>query len=146
MTGRTGWSRASLRLRLTVLTAGLLCLTLSVGAVLLTTVLSRSRVAALDTVVRERVVTVAALTDDDRAGRQLLTRVTGRRRVAAEDREQREHQPQEENRDDQTAARSEVSPAHLQQQARVVDVLEHFGADRVSRPASVLGRRRLGLR
>lgn len=66
MTGRTGWSRASLRLRLTVLTAGLLCLTLSVGAVLLTTVLSRSRVAALDTVVRERVVTVAALTDDDR--------------------------------------------------------------------------------
>jgi signal transduction histidine kinase len=53
--------RWSLRARLTVLTSGLLCVALVVGAVVLSTVLSRSRVAALDDVVRDRAVTVAGL-------------------------------------------------------------------------------------
>ncbi|WP_149202204.1 ATP-binding protein [Actinotalea subterranea] len=56
----------SLRARLTVLTAGLLCLTLVAGAVALTTVLTRSRVAAIDEIVLERAATVAALAADDR--------------------------------------------------------------------------------
>lgn len=56
----------SLRARLTVVTAGLLCVALVVGAVALTTVLSRSRTAALDDVVEQRARTVAALADDDR--------------------------------------------------------------------------------
>jgi signal transduction histidine kinase len=55
-----------MRLRLTLLTAGLLCVTLAVGAVALTTVLSRSRVAALDEIVRDRAATITALTSDDR--------------------------------------------------------------------------------
>ncbi|QTE27921.1 sensor histidine kinase [Pengzhenrongella sicca] len=58
-----GWS---LRLRLTVLTAGLLCVALAVGAIALTAVLSRSRLAALDDGLRERVATVAGLVADDR--------------------------------------------------------------------------------
>jgi signal transduction histidine kinase len=56
----------SLRLRLTLLTSGLLCVALIVGAVALTTVLSRSRVAALDQIVRARAQTVASLATDDR--------------------------------------------------------------------------------
>ncbi|GIG35183.1 ATP-binding protein [Cellulomonas pakistanensis] len=59
---RAPWS---LRARLTVLTAGLLCLALVVGAVVLSTVLSRGRVAALDEVVRDRAATVAALVAGD---------------------------------------------------------------------------------
>lgn len=61
------WTRApwSLRARLTVLTSGLLCLALVVGAVVLSTVLSRGRVAALDDVVRARAQTVAALVASD---------------------------------------------------------------------------------
>ncbi len=66
MTVRRGWGAWSLRLRLTLLTAGLLCVALVVGAVALTSVLSRSRVAALDDLVRERALTVAALAQDDR--------------------------------------------------------------------------------
>jgi signal transduction histidine kinase len=58
--------RWSLRARLTVLTSGLLCVALVVGAVVLSTVLSRSRVAALDDVVRDRAVTVAGLVAGDR--------------------------------------------------------------------------------
>lgn len=58
-------ARWSLRARLTVLTAGLLCLALVVGAVVLSTVLSRGRVAALDEVVRARAETVAALVASD---------------------------------------------------------------------------------
>jgi signal transduction histidine kinase len=58
--------RWSLRARLTVLTSGLLCVALVVGAVVLSTVLSRSRVAALDDVVRDRAVTVAGLVTGDR--------------------------------------------------------------------------------
>jgi len=61
-----GWRGWSLRLRLTVLTAVLLCVTLVAGAVALTTVLSRSRVAALDGIARDRAVTIAALAADDR--------------------------------------------------------------------------------
>ncbi|MCL3862456.1 HAMP domain-containing sensor histidine kinase [Actinotalea sp. K2] len=61
-----GWGGRSLRLRLTLLTSGLLCLALVAGAVALTTVLSRSRVAALDEIVRDRVTTVAALVTEDR--------------------------------------------------------------------------------
>ncbi|WP_448061374.1 ATP-binding protein [Cellulomonas hominis] len=63
---RRGWDAWSLRLRITLLTAGLLCVALVVGAVALTSVLSRSRVAALDDLVRERAQTVAALAHDDR--------------------------------------------------------------------------------
>jgi signal transduction histidine kinase len=58
--------RWSLRARLTVLTSGLLCVALVVGAVVLSTVLSRSRGAALDDVVRDRAVTVAGLVAGDR--------------------------------------------------------------------------------
>ncbi|RHA38190.1 ATP-binding protein [Cellulomonas rhizosphaerae] len=58
--------RWSLRARLTVVTAALLCVALVVGAVALTTVLSRSRIAALDDVVTPRASTVAALAADDR--------------------------------------------------------------------------------
>lgn len=58
--------RWSLRARLTVLTAGLLCVTLVAGAVVLSTVVSRSRVAALDDVVRARALTVAGLVTADR--------------------------------------------------------------------------------
>lgn len=61
-----GWAGRSVRLRLTVLTAGLLCVALAVGAVALTTVLSRSRVSALDDTVRTRVAIVASLAADDR--------------------------------------------------------------------------------
>jgi len=60
-----------LRLRLTLLTAGLLCVALAVGAVVLTTVLSRSRVAALDEIARERANTVANLAADDRVPQTL---------------------------------------------------------------------------
>ncbi|RYV51664.1 sensor histidine kinase [Pengzhenrongella frigida] len=63
---RRGWARWSLRVRLTLLTAGLLCVTLIVGAVVLTAVLSRSRVVALDDLVRERAATIAGLASDDR--------------------------------------------------------------------------------
>lgn len=58
-------ARWSLRARLTVLTAGLLCAALVVGAVVLSTVLSRGRVAALDDVVQARAETVAALVAGD---------------------------------------------------------------------------------
>lgn len=61
--GRRRWS---LRARLTIVTAGLLCLALVVGALLLTTVLSRGRVAALDEVLLDRLAVVAALAGDDR--------------------------------------------------------------------------------
>lgn len=63
--GRPRRARWSLRARLTVLTAGLLCAALVVGAVVLSTVLSRGRVAALDEVVRARAGTVAALVASD---------------------------------------------------------------------------------
>lgn len=56
----------SLRLRLTLLTSGLLCLGLAAGALVLTTVLSSSRLAALDAIVGERAATVAALAVEDR--------------------------------------------------------------------------------
>ncbi|WP_024285205.1 ATP-binding protein [Cellulomonas sp. KRMCY2] len=58
-----GWS---VRVRLTVLTAASMCVALVIGAVLLTTVLSRGRVAALDDIVRDRATTVAALVTEDR--------------------------------------------------------------------------------
>jgi len=56
----------SLRLRLTLIASGALCVALVVGAFALGTLLSRTRVDALDTVVRDRAATVAALADDDR--------------------------------------------------------------------------------
>lgn len=65
MARRRVW-RGSLRLRLTALTAGLLMVTLAVGAVVLTSVLSAGRVSALDETVRDRVDTVADLADADR--------------------------------------------------------------------------------
>jgi signal transduction histidine kinase len=57
--------RASLRVRLTVLTTLLLAATLAVGATALTTVLRVGRVGALDAIVRERVATVALLVEAD---------------------------------------------------------------------------------
>lgn len=56
-----GWSRWSLRARLTLVTAGLLFVALAVGAVLLTAFLDRGRVAVLDEVVRARADVVADL-------------------------------------------------------------------------------------
>ncbi|WP_159620956.1 sensor histidine kinase [Ruania rhizosphaerae] len=60
------WSGRPLRLRLTLLTAGLLCVTLALGALALTTVLSRGRVATLDEITTARADTIAALARDDR--------------------------------------------------------------------------------
>jgi len=57
---------ASLRLRLTLLASGALCVALVVGAIALTTVLRSTRVDALDQVVRDRAATVSALAADDR--------------------------------------------------------------------------------
>lgn len=59
--GRPG----SLRARLTVATAALLLVALAVGAVLLTGVLQRSRVAALDDALRARAATLAQLVTTD---------------------------------------------------------------------------------
>lgn len=55
----------SLRMRLTLIASGALFVALVVGAFALTTVLSRTRIDALDTVVRDRVATVAALAESD---------------------------------------------------------------------------------
>ncbi|MGY4645816.1 ATP-binding protein [Cellulomonas sp. URHB0016] len=63
---RWGWRGRSLRLRLTVLTSGLLCVALVAGAVALTTVVSTSRVTALREVVTARSTTVADLAAADR--------------------------------------------------------------------------------
>lgn len=63
---RAGRRPRSLRARLTLLTSGLLCVTLAVGAVALTTVLSRGRVAELDEAVRARAATVVDLAAQDR--------------------------------------------------------------------------------
>lgn len=57
---------ASLRLRLTLLASGAVCVALVVGAIALTTVLRSTRVDALDQVVQNRAATVAALAADDR--------------------------------------------------------------------------------
>ncbi len=59
------WRGLSLRLRLTVLTAAAVAATLVVGAVALTGVLSRSRVAALDGLLRDRITVVTGLVDSD---------------------------------------------------------------------------------
>jgi signal transduction histidine kinase len=56
----------SLRLRLTVLTSGLLCVALVIGALALTSVLSASRISALDGIVAVRATTIASLAADDR--------------------------------------------------------------------------------
>ncbi len=57
---------SSLRLRLTLLASGALCVALVVGAIALTTVLRNTRIDALDRVVSDRAATVAALAADDR--------------------------------------------------------------------------------
>ena len=51
----------SIRLRLTLLTAALLCVALAAGALAFASALSRARVAELDGIVRERALVVAAL-------------------------------------------------------------------------------------
>lgn len=63
--GADPWRSRSLRTRLTVLTAGLLCVTLIAGALTLTTVLSRTRVSELDDIVRDRAATTAELVAAD---------------------------------------------------------------------------------
>ena len=60
------WGGLSLRLRLTLVTAGLLAVGLSLGAVSLSTVVSASRVAALDELAEARALTVSRLVADDR--------------------------------------------------------------------------------
>ena len=60
------WHGPSLRMHLTVLASGALFIALVAGAFALTTVLSRTRIDALETVVRDRVATVVALAEDDR--------------------------------------------------------------------------------
>lgn len=60
------WHGPSLRMHLTVIASGALFVALVAGAFALTTVLSRTRIDALETVVRDRVTTVAALAEDDR--------------------------------------------------------------------------------
>src|SRR3954447_24535006 len=60
------WHGPSLRMRLTLIASGALFIALVAGAFALTTVLSRTRIDALQTVVRDRVVTVVALAEDDR--------------------------------------------------------------------------------
>ncbi|WP_129337407.1 ATP-binding protein [Cellulomonas endophytica] len=57
---------SSLRVRLTIVTAALLCLALVGGAIALGQVLTRGRVGALDEIVRDRVAGVGALVAEDR--------------------------------------------------------------------------------
>lgn len=59
------WSRWSLRLRLTLVAAGLFALALALGATVLSMVVSNGRVAALDEVLRGSVTTVARLAESD---------------------------------------------------------------------------------
>ncbi|HRA75618.1 MAG TPA: ATP-binding protein [Propionicimonas sp.] len=63
---RRRWGGLSLRLRLTLVTAGLLAVGLSLGAVALSSVVSASRVAALDEAAAARGATVSRLVADDR--------------------------------------------------------------------------------
>lgn len=66
--GRTGvrpWSSWSLRLRLTIVAAGLFAVALALGATILSMVVSSSRVAALDEVLRSSVTTVGRLATSD---------------------------------------------------------------------------------
>ncbi|TGO06640.1 sensor histidine kinase [Serinibacter arcticus] len=58
--------RSTLRLRLTLLTAGVLAIALTVGAVLLVQLLERGRIEALDDAATARVATVADLVRTDR--------------------------------------------------------------------------------
>ena len=60
------WGGLSLRLRLTLVTAGLLCVGLVLGAVALTVVVSASRIAALDEVAATRAATIVRLVEEDR--------------------------------------------------------------------------------
>lgn len=62
---RPRWRGLSLRLRLTVLTAAALAAALVVGAFALTAVLSRSRVAALDGLLRDRMAVMTGLVEGD---------------------------------------------------------------------------------
>lgn len=66
MSGPGRWGGLSLRLRLTLLTAGLLAVGLTLGAVALTAVVSSSRVAELDRAATARVETIARLASEDR--------------------------------------------------------------------------------
>ena len=63
---RRGWGGLSLRLRLTLVTAGLLCVGLILGAVALTAVVSASRISVLDEVADERASTIVRLAEEDR--------------------------------------------------------------------------------
>ncbi len=63
---RRRWGGLSLRLRLTLVTAGLLCLGLILGAIALTAVVSASRISVLDEVADERAATISRLAEEDR--------------------------------------------------------------------------------
>lgn len=63
---RRRWGGLSLRLRLTLVTAGLLCVGLVLGAVALTAVVSASRIATLDESASTRASTIARLAEEDR--------------------------------------------------------------------------------
>ncbi len=60
------WRGLSLRLRLTLVTTGLLAVGLILGAVALTTVVSASRIATLDELSAARAATIARLAEEDR--------------------------------------------------------------------------------
>lgn len=60
------WGGLSLRLRLTLVTAGLLAVALVLGAVALTAVVSATRISALDELASARAATIARLAEEDR--------------------------------------------------------------------------------
>lgn len=62
----TRWGGLSLRLRLTLVTTGLLCVGLVLGAVALTAVVSASRISALDELSGTRAAAIARLAEEDR--------------------------------------------------------------------------------
>ncbi|MGV8845146.1 ATP-binding protein [Tessaracoccus sp.] len=63
---RQRWGGLSLRLRLTLVTTGLLAVGLVMGAVALTAVVSASRISVLDELAAARAETIARLADEDR--------------------------------------------------------------------------------
>ncbi len=66
MSGRLRWRGLSLRLRLTLVTTGLLAVGLVMGAIALTAVVSASRISTLDELTAARAATIARLAEEDR--------------------------------------------------------------------------------
>ena len=66
MSGPVKWQGLSLRLRLTLVTTGLLAVGLIMGAIALTAVVSASRISTLDELSAARAATIARLAEEDR--------------------------------------------------------------------------------